>query len=109
VARLGGDYYCRVQGDSIFKIHKPLEKIGIGIDQIPEHIRKSRILTGNDLGLLGNVENLPDKYSIDEFMNRPEVKAALQKGEQALHLLAHQFLQEERVEDAWKILLSYQG
>lgn len=106
VARLGADYYCRVQGDSIFKVPKPLDKMGIGIDSIPENIRRSKILTGNDLGLLGNVERLPDQASIDEFSNRYEVKAALQQGEVALHQLAHQYLKDENVNDAWKVLLA---
>lgn len=106
VARLGADYYCRVQGDSIFKVPKPLDRMGIGIDNIPENIRRSKILTGNDLGLLGNVETLPDQASIDEFRNRYEVKAALQHGEVALHQLAHQYLKDEKVIDAWKVLLA---
>jgi flavin reductase (DIM6/NTAB) family NADH-FMN oxidoreductase RutF len=106
VARLGSDWYCRVQGDSIFKVPKPHDKQGIGIDQLPENIRRSKVLTGNDLGLLGNVDKFPDQASIDEFKNRAEIKAALQNGEVALHRLAHQYLQEEKVMDAWKILLA---
>jgi flavin reductase (DIM6/NTAB) family NADH-FMN oxidoreductase RutF len=106
VARLGGDYYCRVHGDAIFKVPKPLDNMGIGIDRMPENIRRSKILTGNDLGLLGNVEKLPDQVAIDEFKNRYEVKSALQNGEVALHQLAHQYLKEENVTDAWKILLA---
>jgi flavin reductase (DIM6/NTAB) family NADH-FMN oxidoreductase RutF len=106
VARLGSDYYCRVQGDSIFKVPKPLDKMGIGIDRMPDHIRRSKILTGNDLGLLGNVEKLPDQAAIDEFRNKYEVKAALQNGEVALHQLAHHYLRDENVTDAWKILLA---
>jgi flavin reductase (DIM6/NTAB) family NADH-FMN oxidoreductase RutF len=106
VARLGNDWYCRVQGDSIFKVPKPHDKQGIGIDQLPENIRKSKVLTGNDLGLLGNVEKLPDQASIEEFKNKAEIKAALQSGEEALHQRAHQYLQEEKVMDAWKILLA---
>jgi flavin reductase (DIM6/NTAB) family NADH-FMN oxidoreductase RutF len=106
VARLGSDYYCRVQGDSIFKIVKPLDKLGIGIDQLPENIRKSKILTGNDLGLLGNVEQLPDQSSIDEFKKSYQVKTALQGGDIALHQLAHEFLKEEKVTEAWMVLLA---
>jgi flavin reductase (DIM6/NTAB) family NADH-FMN oxidoreductase RutF len=106
VARLGSDYYCRVQGDSIFKIRKPLDTMGIGFDQIPENIRRSKILTGNDLGLLGSIERLPDPAAINEFRNRYEVKSALQNGEVALHQLAHQLLKDEQIEDAWKVLLA---
>jgi flavin reductase (DIM6/NTAB) family NADH-FMN oxidoreductase RutF len=106
VARLGSDWYCRVQGDSIFKVPKPLDRLGIGIDRMPESIRKSRILTGNDLGLLGNVEQLPDQSSIDNFRKKPEVQEALEQGELALHRLAHELLKQEQVDDAWKVLLA---
>jgi flavin reductase (DIM6/NTAB) family NADH-FMN oxidoreductase RutF len=105
-ARLGSDYYCRVQGDSIFKVPKPLDKMGIGIDKMPENIRRSKILTGNDLGLLGNVEKLPEQPAIDVFKNKYEVKAAMQQGEIALHQLAHQYLKDENADDAWKVLLA---
>src|SRR5688572_7953282 len=64
VARLGGDWYCRVNGDALFKVPKPLDKLGIGVDQIPERIRLSNVLTGNDLGMLGNVESLPSAADI---------------------------------------------
>jgi flavin reductase (DIM6/NTAB) family NADH-FMN oxidoreductase RutF len=106
VARLGGDYYSRVQGDSIFKVPKPLLTMGMGVDQIPESIRKSKILTGNDLGLLANVEQLPDQHAIEEFKNSYEVRRALAGGEIAIHQLAHAYLQEENVVDAWKVLLA---
>jgi flavin reductase (DIM6/NTAB) family NADH-FMN oxidoreductase RutF len=106
VARLGSDYYCRVQGDMIFKVPKPLDRLGIGVDQLPEQIRKSKILTGNDLGLLANVEQLPDEESIAAFKVRNEVVDALAKGEEALHQLAHQYLAQSQVTEAWKILLA---
>lgn len=106
VARLGADWYCRVNGDSIFKVPRPAVKPGIGIDQIPERIRNSKVLTGNDLGLLGNVEMLPEQSAIDAFKSNGVVVAALQKGEIALHQLAKQYLSEGNVLDAWKILLT---
>jgi hypothetical protein len=95
-----------VQGDSIFKVPKPLDKMAIGVDQIPETIRRSKILTGNDLGLLGNVEKLPDAVSIEDFKNKYEVKTAIQQGEIAIHQLAHQLLEKGEVENAWKVLLA---
>ncbi len=106
VARLGADYYCRVQGDSIFNVPKPLDKTGIGIDQIPEHIRNSRILTGNDLGLLANVEKLPDQQAIEEFTNNQEIKLVLEKGVDAVHSSAQQLLKNGKTEEAWKMLLA---
>ena len=106
VARLGSDWYCRVQGDAIFKVPKPLEKVGIGIDQLPERIRLSKTLTGNDLGLLANVEQLPSISMLDKLQNKEEVKKAIAKGEVALHQLAHQYLKKGYLQDAWNVLLS---
>ena len=105
VARLGRDWYCRVQGNAIFKVPKPSEKTGMGIDQIPEHIRNSKILTGNDLGLLANVEKIPDVQAEDHFTNDNRVQAAWQKGEEAVHKLAQQYLMEGKVMEAWRALL----
>jgi flavin reductase (DIM6/NTAB) family NADH-FMN oxidoreductase RutF len=94
VARLGGDYYCRVQGDMIFKVPKPLDKIGIGIDQLPERIRNSKVLTGNDLGMLANIEKLPG----DHFTERAN-------DEIHMHQQAHSLLEKGLVDEAWKILI----
>jgi len=91
VARMGGDWYCRANGETLFKIPKPLDKMGIGIDQLPEAIRNSKVLTGNDLALLANVEELPVSlkgFSVD-----------LDK-----HRLAQVLLKNDEVEKAWKIL-----
>lgn len=60
VARMGGDWYCRANGDALFELVKPLTNCGIGVDALPEHIRLSHVLSGNDLGRLGNVEEMPD-------------------------------------------------
>lgn len=105
VARLGGDWYCRVQGDAIFKVPKPLDRLGIGVDNIPASIRYSKILTGNDLGLLGNIERLPDITNVQDFMANYPIEQALQAGEDAVHTMARIFLSEGKTEEAWKILL----
>lgn len=97
VARLGGDYYARVQGDSIFKVPKPLDRRGIGVDQLPDHIRNSRILSGNDLGMLANVEQIPV---------RVEGHSALFVSEEHQHLLAKELLLSGKVEEAWQVLLA---
>jgi len=99
VARMGGDYYCRAHSDAIFKVPKPLATIGIGFDQIPELIRKSNVLTGNDLGMLGNVERLPSNRPGDEAPKFTSVDEA--------HKRAHQLLSENKIEAAWRILLTY--
>ncbi|HKK38044.1 MAG TPA: flavin reductase family protein, partial [Cryomorphaceae bacterium] len=67
VGRMGGNFYTRAHGDSLFEVAKPLRKMGIGVDQIPAEIRNSSILTGNDLGRLGNVEELPNETDVNEY------------------------------------------
>lgn len=104
VARLGKEYYCRVQGNAIFKVPRPGDKPGIGVDQIPEHIRHSKILTGNDLGMLATVTKLPDPGDA-VVVNDNRVESARQKGAEALHKLAQEYLAEGRVGEAWSILI----
>ncbi len=105
VARMGNDYYCRVQGDAIFTVPKPNEKIGIGIDAIPISIRHSKVLTGNDLGMLGNIERLPDTESIEKFKQENLFTELFSQSTDQIHQLAKGFLSEGDVETAWKVLL----
>jgi flavin reductase (DIM6/NTAB) family NADH-FMN oxidoreductase RutF len=112
VARLGGDWYCRVSKDNLFKVAKPVRTIGIGVDSMPDAIRNSNVLTGNNLGQLGNVEALPGDNEIEEYCQSDEIKDLLdatigdsQTRELQLHLKAKQLLDQGRVEEAWKVLL----
>jgi len=111
VARMGADLYVRAQGDTIFQVEKPLKTKGIGVDQIPEVIKRSKILSGNHLGQLGNVEMLPSKQELEDFSNEPEVRAILDSFDEdeliaeELHKLAKDLLDEGEVEMAWKTLL----
>jgi flavin reductase (DIM6/NTAB) family NADH-FMN oxidoreductase RutF len=112
VARLGGDWYCRVSKDNLFKVAKPVRTIGIGVDSIPYAIRNSKVLTGNNLGQLGNVEVLPGDNEIEEYSQSDEIKELLdatigdsRTRELQLHLKAKQLLDLGRVEEAWKVLL----
>jgi hypothetical protein len=112
VARAGYDYYVRAN-KGLFEVPKPNRNLGMGVDALPESIRLSKILTGNDLGMLANEQTLPDADSIEVFkrMNKDLQKihtdntdeASLQK---ALHQLAHKFLENNKPVDAWKVLLS---
>ena len=106
VARLGGDFYSRVQGDSIFKVIKPMEKIGIGMDQLPSHIRTSKVLSGNDLGLLASVEALPLPTGFNDDRERVAFQDAQTSGHEAVHKLAHNYLEQGKVAQAWNVLLS---
>jgi flavin reductase (DIM6/NTAB) family NADH-FMN oxidoreductase RutF len=95
VARMGGDYYCRASGDAVFEVAKPNLNLGIGIDNLPDHIKQSDILTGNDLGKLANVSALP---LIDNtFQYTPKVD---------IFSDAKVFLELGKIDDAWQILLS---
>jgi hypothetical protein len=112
VARLGGDWYCRVTNDNLFEVAKPVRTVGIGVDAIPFAIRNSKVLTGNNLGQLGNVEELPADEEIEEYAQLPEIKALLnatigdnQNFELQLHLKAKESLDRGNVDEAWKILL----
>lgn len=105
VARMGGNWYARAFGDALFEIPKPLLTKGIGIDALPESIRNSSILTGNNLGRLGNLEVLPDAAAIELMRTDSEAAEALAKGADALHRLAQQRLDAGNTEEALKILL----
>ena len=112
VARLGGDWYCRVTDANLFKVAKPLAKLGIGVDSLPQSVRLSKVLTGNDLGMLGNVERLPSDDEIDLIGLHTEVKEVLDatigdatNRERELHELAKKFLGKGDVELALKIVL----
>ncbi|NQX90775.1 MAG: hypothetical protein HRT74_01280 [Flavobacteriales bacterium] len=113
VGRCGGNWYSMTNADSMFEVAKPLRNKGIGVDQIPEDIRLSKVLTGNDLGMLGNVEVLPDETDVNEhklielsdlFMEFEDNQSEL---ENKLHLLAKEQLAEGQVIEAWKTLLSF--
>jgi len=103
VSRAGGSYYSRAK-DGFFEIPKPLRTLGIGVDMLPEAVRHSHILTGNDLGMLANVETLPDAKAIEDYkLKHPEASELSAKEK---HLEAQKYLQFNDVENAWKLLLS---
>ncbi|WP_420570719.1 flavin reductase family protein [Kordia sp.] len=103
VARAGGSFYSRAR-DGFFEIPKPIATLGIGVDQIPTAIRNSKVLTGNDLGILGNVEQLPSATAIEEFINTTEI--TISDTPETNHKVAQEFLAKGDVMTAWKILLA---
>ena len=113
VARLGGDWYCRVTSDNLFKIAKPIDYagIGIGVDAFPKEVKNSNVLTGNNLGLLGLVKTLPSNEEVEAFSKTDEMKELLDATIDShtrtirLHLKAKHLLDNGRVIDAWKVLL----
>ena len=110
VARMGADYYCRASGAAVFEVNKPNLELGIGIDALPEWIRRSPVLTGNNLGMLGNTASIP---IVDEVLYDDRLSQIIKEyGEdnvtrrQALHLYAKELLDNGNVEKAWQVLLS---
>ncbi|WP_222167237.1 flavin reductase family protein [Edaphocola aurantiacus] len=113
VARMGMDYYCRASGESVFEVPKPNLKLGVGIDQLPLHIRQSDVLSGNDLGLLGNSTSIPvvadmqnDERLIEILKDYRSEPSTLKN---ALHTYAKELLAKGKVEEAWQVLLSGEG
>ncbi len=106
VSRLGGNWYSRAKA-GLFEVPKPLSTLGIGVDLLPDEIKNSKTLTGNDLGMLGNVERLPSSKEIDTFINTSaELKnLCASKNIEAIHQKAQSYLCDGKVEEAWKILL----
>lgn len=112
VARLGGNWYTKITDDSLFQIPKPLTKLGIGVDQIPKEIRFSPILTGNNLGRLANVEQLPGSEEVALFAAREDLEDIRRRFQldaeswtDHLHRWAKEELEAGNVDLAWKILL----
>ncbi|CAM1343819.1 flavin reductase family protein [Tenacibaculum amylolyticum] len=102
VARAGGSYYSRAR-DGFFEIPKPLFTLGMGVDQIPENIRNSNVLTGNNLGMLANVEGMPTQENVDNFAKEhPHLVGVT---EEKKHTFAQEYLLKNDVESAWKVLL----
>ena len=112
VARMGGNWYSRAQGESLFEIPKPIGTKPLGFDQLPDHVKNSNILSGNDLGRLANVEILPDKNMLQEYGRDREVQNILENWQNNpeqlryhLHLLAKKHLQKDELEKAWSVIL----
>ena len=103
VGRLGGDYYCRASGEALFTVEKPLQKLGIGIDQLPDKIKFSKHLSGNDLGKLGNIETLPDKDEIEHFVNEKK----LDLNSESSIIKAKELLAENKIREALMLLMAY--
>lgn len=113
VSRMGGNWYSKGYGDALFEIEKPLTTLGIGIDVIPAEIRNSKILTGNNLGQLGNVESLPNETDVNEYRLTElaelfvELEDEPRKLEEVLHTKAQSLLAENKVSEAWLTLLTF--
>jgi hypothetical protein len=102
VARMGDNWYCRAGGDSLFEVEKPITTIGIGVDVLPDSIKHSKVLTGNNLGLLGSVEALPTAEELEAFK---QIKPSF-SNEEEKHRYAQTLLDSNKVKEAWLVLLN---
>ena len=113
VSRMGGNWYCRSDKNSMFEITKPITTCGIGFDNIPAEILNSSILSGNDLGKLGGIEQLPNETEVNEYKLTDlselfiEYEDNQKQLELALHQKAKSMLNEDLLEEAWKTLLAF--
>ena len=110
VARLGGDWYCRVDENNLFKVEKPNRHMGIGVDALPSSIKYSTILTGNNLGQLANVTEIPfvDPAFYDDRLKNIVQYYSINPDdmEKELHLYAKELLEAGKVNEAWQVLLA---
>ena len=101
VARMGDNWYCRANGEALFEVQKPITTIGIGIDQLPDEIKNSKIFSGNDLGLLASVEHLPSKRRLRNLKETP-INLILKRKR---HNYAKTLLKANKVKEAWLTIL----
>jgi flavin reductase (DIM6/NTAB) family NADH-FMN oxidoreductase RutF len=113
VGRMGADYYVRASGKALFTVEKPIEKRGIGVDSLPEDVRMSAVLTGNDLGKLGNIELLPSAPEVNEIRKSGIFKkltaenfSSREKLVEAAHRIAHEMVARNEIQEALKLLLA---
>jgi len=113
VSRMGGNWYCRADENSMFEITKPITTVGIGFDKLPSDILNSKTLTGNDLGQLAGIESLPNETDVNEFklLELSDLFVSLEDNpiqlEDELHKKAKSLLSENKLEEAWMTLLAF--
>ncbi len=102
VGRMGGNWYIRAIKESLFEIPKPVRTHGIGVDALPKSIRESDVLTGNNLGRLGNLESIPATEDIKTIVENEGVQNS---SKDELHTLAKQLLENGDAVKAMAYLL----
>jgi len=110
VSRLGGNWYSRANA-GLFEVPKPLTTLGIGVDAIPDFVKRSPVFNGNDLGMLGNIEALPTSEEVAIFVNENFAVKGVLSGDDELkqHQKAKEYINNNDVQSAWKVLLAKQN
>lgn len=113
VARMGGNWYCHANEKSMFEITKPITTVYIGVDNLPQDIRESKILSGNDLAQLASVTELPNETDVNEYklLELSDLFITLEENpvelEIQLHQRAKKLISEQNIEEAWLTLLAF--
>ncbi|MCH1478527.1 MAG: flavin reductase family protein [Crocinitomicaceae bacterium] len=113
VSRMGGNWYCRADENSMFEIPKPITTCGIGYDELPEDIKNSDILTANNLGQLAGIESIPNETDVNEYklLELSELFLSLEEDATQLEIEIHKraklLLEKNHLEEAWLTLLSF--
>jgi hypothetical protein len=110
---MGGSWYTRSSGDSLFEIPKPVRNKGIGVDRLPTAVVNSAVLTGNNLGRLGNLENIPTAAEMEAIRTDDAVVMILSETNAAelvtkVHQLAQKWLEEGKTQEALALLFSFE-
>src|SRR5690606_2789501 len=108
VARMGMDFYCRASGNAVFEVPKPNLQLGVGFDQLPQHILHSSVLTGNDLGILANSSFIPERQAINDDARWEEISHLCDDAAKltAMHQYAKELIAMQQVDKAWQVLLA---
>lgn len=108
VARMGMDFYCRASGNAVFEVPKPNLQLGVGFDQLPQHILHSSVLTGNDLGILANSSFIPERQAINDDARLEDISHLCDDAAKltAMHQYAKELIAMQQVDKAWQVLLA---
>ena len=112
VGRMGADYYVRASGRALFSLEKPTCKLAIGVDSLPETVRMSTILTGNDLGRLGSLQLMPTALEIEKYGSSQTFRTLstqqsgnIEKITEEAHKRAHKLITTNEIHEALLLLL----
>jgi flavin reductase (DIM6/NTAB) family NADH-FMN oxidoreductase RutF len=112
VARMGGHFYTRAN-QGLFQLPQPMTQVGIGFDKMPEDVRTSQVLTGNELAQLAGVEALPNETEVNEYKLTEladmfmEYEGRASELEQQLHQRAKALVADKKITEAWMTLLAF--
>ena len=96
VGRNGGGFYTRASGAALFELNKPVGQ-PIGFDALPEVLKQSRILSGNDLGRLAHCAAMPDLEQPSHREDDPRDPGGLERAIQVAVL-------GDNLDEAWRLV-----